>query len=89
VRTNPSSLNVQPDTTPVSLEPVDVRAHFALHSLPFTRELSINKRFVTSEFTIALSRLKQAIDGHNLTLLAGPAGCGKSVLLRSLRAARG
>lgn len=86
MKTTLSSSRVQTDTDPGKLQTVDVRAHFALHSLPFTRELVIDKRFVTPELDSALSRLRQAIDGHNMVLLTGPAGSGKSVLLRTLRA---
>lgn len=91
MKTTPFSSRVQADRAADRIETanrqgVDVRAHFALHSLPFTRELSIDKRFITPELDNALSRLRQAIEGHNMVLLTGPAGSGKSVLLRTLRA---
>jgi len=62
----------------------DIRAHFSLHSIPFTREFSIDKRFSNQEHEQALVRLKQAVDSQNMIVVSGPAGAGKSVLLRTL-----
>ena len=65
--------------------PLDYRARFAFHSLPFTRELPIGQRFELPFFAEALHGLLRAIDQRACAALIAPAGTGKTALLRQLR----
>jgi type II secretory pathway predicted ATPase ExeA len=64
---------------------IDLRAHFSLHALPFTREFAIEKRFCFPEFDSGLARVKQTVEQRNSIAITGPAGAGKTVFLRALR----
>ena len=63
----------------------DVRSVFQLTSLPFTRELPIAKRWRHPEHEETLKDLCNTVMERMSGILVGPAGTGKTVLLRALR----
>lgn len=62
----------------------DVRAHFALSSLPFTREIDPRDRLTLPVFDQALAHLQRAVESRQSCALIAPSGAGKTVLLRAL-----
>lgn len=62
----------------------DLMAHFGLHTLPFTREIPVERRFAHPVFDEALDLLAGAVSKRMSAALIGPAGTGKSALLRAL-----
>lgn len=65
---------------------VDVRAHFGLTSLPFTREIPDAKRWRHPEHEDVIAHLLSSIEARMSSALIAPAGLGKSVVLRALEA---
>ena len=63
----------------------DVRSHFGFHSMPFTCEVPIEKRFETELFSEAVEALARTVDKRMSAALIGPAGTGKTVVLRTLK----
>lgn len=64
----------------------DFLSRFGFNATPFTRELSIGDRFLPQSHQTILAHLKQTIDQRMSAALIAPAGCGKTTLLRALRA---
>jgi len=64
----------------------DFRARFAFHTTPFTRELPVKDRFRPQSWEQTLAQLGQVISDRMSAALIAPAGCGKTTLLRALRA---
>lgn len=64
----------------------DLRSRFGMHSLPFTRELPVEQRLALPVFEEALSAMRRVVEQRMSGVLIAPAGCGKSSLLRALRA---
>lgn len=62
----------------------DVLAHFGLNTLPFTREIAVERRFAHPVFTEALETLSRVVSRRMSGALIGPAGTGKTALLRAL-----
>ena len=62
----------------------DLRSHFGFHTMPFTRELSLEHRFEIDAFNDALHALRRTIEDRMSGALIAPAGSGKSALLRAL-----
>ncbi len=62
----------------------DLLARFGLHTLPFTRELPVELRFAHPGFDEARELLESAVEKRMSAALVGPAGTGKSALLRAL-----
>lgn len=62
----------------------DVRAHFALSALPFTREIDPRDRFILPVFDQPLAHLQRAVESRQSCALIAPSGAGKSLLLRTL-----
>lgn len=62
----------------------DVRAHFALSALPFTREIDPRDRFTLPVFDQPLAHLQRAVESRQSCALIAPSGAGKSLLLRAL-----
>ena len=62
----------------------DLMACFGLHALPFTREIPVSRRFEHPLFTEALTLLTDTVKKRMSAALIGPAGTGKSALLRAL-----
>jgi len=60
--------------------------HMRFTSTPFTREIKIEHRYKTEFLDIEIAALKSTIDKRMSAALIAPAGCGKSVVLRSLQA---
>lgn len=63
----------------------DVRNHWNLHTTPFTCEVPIDKRLRAAPYDEPLERLKHTVELRMSAALIGPAGTGKTVLLRALR----
>jgi len=64
----------------------DLRSHFALHTTPFTREIPVEHRLTLPLFEEPLAALKDVVDQRMSGALIAPAGTGKTLLLRALRA---
>jgi type II secretory pathway predicted ATPase ExeA len=62
----------------------DLRAHFGLTSLPFTRELSVRDRWSSSLFDEPIAELRSVLENRLSAALIAPAGTGKTALLRAL-----
>lgn len=63
----------------------DFQSHFGLHTLPFTREISVDKHFRLPFLTEGVDALVAAVGRRQSTGAIGPAGSGKTTLLRLLR----
>jgi general secretion pathway protein A len=59
---------------------------FRFQSLPFTREINIEHRLRVAAIEAAVSSLKTAIDERQSAALVAPAGAGKTLALRTLKA---
>ena len=64
----------------------DLRSHFGLALIPFTREISVESHWHCAHFDEPLADLVRTIDGRMSAVLIAPAGTGKTALLRALRA---
>ena len=64
----------------------DLRSHFGLSEIPFTREISVESRWHSAHFDEPLADLVRTIDQRMSAVLIAPAGTGKTALLRALRA---
>jgi len=62
----------------------DVRSHFSLRALPFTRELPISSRWHNEIFEEPLEDLLHTIRNRMSATLIAPSGTGKTVLLRAI-----
>jgi general secretion pathway protein A len=60
-------------------------SHFGFHSIPFTCEVPIEKRFDAEPFSQAVDTLCRTVHRRMCAALIGPAGSGKTVTLRTLR----
>jgi general secretion pathway protein A len=63
----------------------DLRAHFGLTALPFTREIDPKDRFAEPLFEEPLTHLQRALEHRQSAALIAPSGTGKTLLLRTLR----
>lgn len=64
---------------------IDLRNAFGFHGTPFTCELPIDKRFQLPFLDDALAALERTVDRRMSAVVIGPAGTGKTVVLRALR----
>jgi type II secretory pathway predicted ATPase ExeA len=64
----------------------DFMKNFRFSSTPFTRELRIEQRFQSIVLEEQLEALRQVVEGRGSAALVAPAGTGKTVILRALRA---
>ncbi len=62
----------------------DLRSHFGLHTVPFTREIGIKDRFRLEQFDAAVKDLKTCIENRMSAALIAPAGTGKTATVRAL-----
>jgi general secretion pathway protein A len=62
----------------------ELRAHFALHASPFTREIATRDRWAHPAFEQALSEILASVEQRFSSVLIAPAGTGKTLLLRTL-----
>lgn len=65
----------------------NIRSHFGLHSLPFTREVPVDKLWQSEAFREHLEDLVSVVQERMSAAVIAPAGAGKTVLLRALVAA--
>jgi general secretion pathway protein A len=63
----------------------DLRAHFGLTTIPFTREIAVSDRWSTPLFDEPLAALLTTVEARMSAVLLAPSGTGKTVLLRTLR----
>ncbi len=68
-------------------ESLDLRAHFGLRAVPFTRELRIEERWDHAMLDEATRDLVTAVHNRMCAALIAPAGTGKTVTLRAVRTA--
>jgi type II secretory pathway predicted ATPase ExeA len=61
--------------------------NFRFTSEPFTREIRTENRFSVPHLDTELKRLKEVIEARQSAALIAPAGSGKSLLMRTLKAA--
>lgn len=59
---------------------------FRFKTAPFTREIKIEHRLKVANIEDQVAALKAAADQRQSAVLVAPAGCGKTVALRALRA---
>jgi general secretion pathway protein A len=64
---------------------MDLLAHFGMHKTPFTREIETDELLGFPFADEAFDGLLQAVSGRMSGALIGPAGTGKTALLRRLR----
>lgn len=62
----------------------DLRSHFHLAQIPFTREIPVEKRFPHPVFEEATASLKATVENRMSAVLFAPAGSGKTMVLRTL-----
>lgn len=62
----------------------DVRTHFSLNALPFTREVTVSQLWRPKAFQENLQDLLGAVHDRMSAAVIAPAGTGKTVLLRCL-----
>ncbi len=67
-----------------STRTTNLRSHFGLTSIPFTREFPVAKRWHHSLFDEQLAELRFTVEQRMSAVIIGPAGCGKTVMLRTL-----
>jgi len=63
----------------------DLRSHFGLTTIPFTREIAVEDRWPAPLFDEPLAALRGTLEQRMSALLVAPSGTGKTVLLRTLR----
>lgn len=63
----------------------DVRSHFAFTTTPFTCEIQSNQGYRLDFFDEAITGLRQTVENRMSAALIGPAGTGKTFILRTLR----
>ena len=63
----------------------DLRAHFGLTNIPFTREIAVGDRWSTPLFDEPLTALRTTVEQRMSAVLLAPSGSGKTLLLRTLR----
>lgn len=69
----------------MSHDSLDLRAHFGLRAVPFTRELAIEQRWLHPPLDEAAQDILTAIHARMCAALIAPAGTGKTVTLRAIR----
>lgn len=62
----------------------DLRAHFGLHEMPFTRQIAVADRWITPHLEEARTDLLRTIEQRHSAVLMAPAGTGKTGLLRCI-----
>jgi general secretion pathway protein A len=62
----------------------ELRAHFALHTSPFTREIATRDRWAHPAFEQVLSDLRSSVEQRFSAVLIAPPGTGKTLVLRTL-----
>jgi len=62
----------------------DIRTHFSLNSLPFTREVPVDKLWSPQGFQANLDDLVEVVHERMSAAVIAPAGAGKTALLRAL-----
>ena len=76
-------------TRKVTKDRADVCAHFGLHHLPFTREISIADCWHHPQYDGLVDELHELVEHRLSAAIIAPAGAGKTVVLRALRESLG
>lgn len=63
----------------------DLESHFGFQTLPYTREISTRDRFSHSDLDGAAEALVRTAEKRMSGALLGPAGCGKTYVLRRVK----
>ncbi|MBU0506101.1 AAA family ATPase, partial [bacterium] len=63
----------------------NLESHFNFNTVPFTRELDINKRFLLPLYDESVKSLVDTVKQRMSGAIIGPAGVGKTFLLRAIR----
>lgn len=66
------------------MAPPDLRSRFGMHALPFTREIRVDHHLTLPPYLEALDGLAGAVQKRMCAALIGPAGTGKTNILRAL-----
>ena len=62
----------------------DLCSRFGFHTLPFTREIEVSRRFHLPHLDEAGEALRRTVENHLSGALIAPAGMGKTTVLRAL-----
>lgn len=62
----------------------DYLSRFSFHTVPFTREIKVNDRFILDSYDQQLKHLFCTVQKRMSAALVAPAGTGKTMLLRTL-----
>lgn len=62
-----------------------IKDHFGFRVLPFSKGISAEDLFLSAGFKELLARLKYAVSNHQIALITGEVGTGKSTALRALK----
>ena len=63
----------------------DLRSHFGLHQVPFTREIAVRDRWKHEVYEQPLNELHTTVERRMSGAIISPAGSGKTGVLRGLR----
>jgi general secretion pathway protein A len=63
----------------------DLRSHFGLSAMPFTREIAVSDRWCSPIFDEPLADLRSTLEQRMSAVLIAPSGTGKTVLLRTVK----
>lgn len=63
----------------------DLRSHFGMTEMPFTREISVEDRWMSPHLDEACADLHRVVDARQSAAIISPAGGGKTTVLRMLR----
>lgn len=63
---------------------LDLRSHFGLTEIPFTREISVQQRWPASHLDEVRADLARVVDQRQSAVVCAPAGSGKTSVLRAV-----
>lgn len=66
---------------------MDIRSRFHFSTLPFTREIPVDRLFGIQQVTDTVGAVVSAVENRMSAAVIAPAGSGKTVLARTVRAA--
>ena len=77
--------NTAPNTPKRKGGPKDLRSRFNFHTMPFSREIAIDRRYTLPYCEEVIEALYQAVLQRESCALVAPAGTGKTVAVRALK----
>jgi general secretion pathway protein A len=63
---------------------MDIRSRYHFHTLPFTREVPVDRLFVLDAITEAVDAVQHAVENRMSAAVIAPAGTGKTAMSRML-----